>query len=238
MATPIYLKKCISTNDEILRFLPLMEEKFVAIYTFNQTGGKGQYGNSWETAENLNLAFTIGVPANAIQLPHHLFNFHTALLVADFVANLTNEKIEIKWPNDLILRNKKISGLLIDKMKVSESDYFIIGIGINILQKNFAHLPKAGSLFTQTGLQFDLHHVAHSLSDNLALHIIENISAEEILKKINQLLFRKEMVSVFEINSLRQNGIIIEIDKEGFLWVELEKNGLRKFYHKEIELLY
>ena len=46
------------------------------------------------------------------------------------------------------------------------------------------------------------------------------------------------MVSVFEIKGIRQNGIIRNVDEEGFLWVELENQGLQKFYNKEIELLY
>ena len=37
---------------------------------------------------------------------------------------------------------------------------------------------------------------------------------------------------------MRQNGIIRNADENGFLWVDLEKDGLKKFYHKEIELLY
>ena len=59
---------------------------------------------------------------------------------------------------------------------------------------------------------------------------------EEIIG--NQNLFRKDIISVFEINKMRQNGIIKNADEKGFLWVDLEKDGLKKFYHKEIELLY
>jgi len=46
------------------------------------------------------------------------------------------------------------------------------------------------------------------------------------------------LVSVFEIDQIRQNGIIKEVDDAGFLVVDLEKDGLKKFFHKEIELLY
>lgn len=238
MATLIYLKKCVSTNDEILHFLNLPTKGFLAIYTFNQTDGKGQYGNSWKTAENLNLAFTIAVPTNLLKLPEHLFNFHTALLVADFLANMTHEKIEIKWPNDVIIKNKKIAGLLIEKKKAGEKHFYLLGIGLNVLQTNFQNLPKAGSLLTQTGEKFSLHELANALSNYLSDHLTVEISEENVLVKINHRLFKKEMVSVFEIRRLRQNGIIKEIDQDGFLWVELENDGLQKFYHKEIELLY
>ncbi|MGZ5192906.1 MAG: biotin--[acetyl-CoA-carboxylase] ligase, partial [Kaistella sp.] len=63
-------------------------------------------------------------------------------------------------------------------------------------------------------------------------------STEELFGRINQNLFRKDKVSVFERKGLRQNGIIKKVDEAGFLWVDLENQGLQKFYNKEIELLY
>ncbi len=45
-------------------------------------------------------------------------------------------------------------------------------------------------------------------------------------------------VSVFEKNEVRQNGIIQNVDENGYIWIDLENEGLQKFFHKEIELLY
>ncbi len=238
MNPAFYLKECTSTNDEIERFLLYGNSEIQAIYTFNQTKGKGQYGNSWESPENLNIAYSVAVPMEKIKTPEYLFNFHTAVILADFLAILTKSKAEIKWPNDIIIKNKKVSGILIERKSIGKISYFIIGIGLNVLQRNFVHLPKAGSLLTQTGLEFDLEDLANALNKYFTEHLIINISEEELLKKLNQNLFRKDLVSVFEIEKTRQNGIIRSVDENGFLWVELENNGLQKFYHKEIELLY
>jgi BirA family biotin operon repressor/biotin-[acetyl-CoA-carboxylase] ligase len=62
-------------------------------------------------------------------------------------------------------------------------------------------------------------------------------SDQEILDGFNKSLFRKDQVSVFEIEKERQNGIIRHADEKGELWIELE-DGMRSFYHKEIKLLY
>ena len=51
-------------------------------------------------------------------------------------------------------------------------------------------------------------------------------------------LYRKNEVSVFEKNEVRQNGIIQKVDENGYIWIDLENEGLQKFFHKEIELLY
>ena len=63
-------------------------------------------------------------------------------------------------------------------------------------------------------------------------------SENKILTEYNHELFRKDEISVFQKNDLRQNGIIKNADKNGFLWIDLENEGLQKFFHKEIELLY
>ena len=158
--------------------------------------------------------------------------------MADFLAIMTKDAVEIKWPNDLIIWNKKVSGFLIEEKTIENISYYIIGIGINVLQENFAHLPKAGSLLTQTGVKLNLEDLANSLHEYWSVNLAKEISEDEILRKLNQILFKKNEVAVFEINGLRQNGIIKKVDKEGFLWVELEKYGLKKFFHKEIDLLY
>lgn len=238
MAPALYLKECASTNDEIERFLPYNTPEIFAVYTFHQTKGKGQYGNSWDSPQNLNLAYSLAIPCENIKILPSLFNFHTAAVLREFVANLTKTKTEIKWPNDLIVKNKKISGILIEQKKINGTPYFIIGIGLNILQESFENLLKAGSLLTQTGIRFDPDEVANGLHEFLIKEIFEEISGIEILHQLNENLFRKDLVSVFDIAGARQNGIIKNVDEAGFLWVELEHSGLQKFYHKQLELLY
>lgn len=237
--TPVfYLKECSSTNDEIDAYLLYEKAEILAVYTFNQTKGKGQYGNSWISPKNMNLAYSLAIPAEKIKVRENLFNFRTATVLRDYLANLTKVSVEIKWPNDLIVGNKKISGILIEKKNIDGKPYFIIGIGVNVLQQDFENLPKAGSLLTQTGVHFDLVEFADQLHQYLVDHLTKEKTDTEILEQVNDHLFRMNVVSVFEVEGIRQNGIIRDVDEDGFLWVELENGGLQKFFHKEIEMLY
>lgn len=237
--TPVfYLKECSSTNDEIDAYLLYEKAEILAVYTFNQTKGKGQYGNSWISPKNMNLAYSLAIPAEKIKVRENLFNFRTATVLRDYLANLTKVSVEIKWPNDLIVGNKKISGILIEKKNIDGKPYFIIGIGVNVLQQDFENIPKAGSLLTQTGVHFDLVEFADQLHQYLVDHLTKEKTDTEILEQVNDHLFRKNVVSVFEVEGIRQNGIIRDVDEDGFLWVELENGGLQKFFHKEIEMLY
>ena len=236
MNSLIYFNNCASTQDELIDFLNqhYLSEDFLAVYTFNQTKGRGQYGNSWENLPEENLAYSFALKTKNINVSDTCFNFYTAILVRDFIANLTKTEVKIKWPNDLILKNKKICGMLFEKSK----NYFVVGIGINILQENFKNLPKAGSVLSQTGLSFELKAFTESLHQYLFEHLVQKEIPNNILELYQLHLYRKNEVSVFEKNEVRQNGIIQNVDENGYIWIDLENEGLQKFFHKEIELLY
>ena len=236
MNSLIYFNNCASTQDELIDFLNqhYLSEDFLAVYTFNQTKGRGQYGNSWENLPEKNLAYSFALKTKNINVSDTCFNFYTAILVRDFIANLTKTEVKIKWPNDLILKNKKICGMLFEKDK----NYFVVGIGINILQENFKNLPKAGSVLSQTGLFFELKAFTESLHQYLFEHLVQKEIPNNILELYQLHLYRKNEVSVFEKNEVRQNGIIQKVDENGYIWIDLENEGLQKFFHKEIELLY
>ncbi|WP_226063706.1 biotin--[acetyl-CoA-carboxylase] ligase [Kaistella polysaccharea] len=238
MTNLFYLPECSSTQDEIKQFVISENPTEIAVYTFHQTKGKGQYGNSWQLGENLNIAYSLAIPTASINLADHLLNFRTAELLAEFLANLTQDPVAIKWPNDIIIINKKVAGLLIEKKIMNKVSYFVVGIGLNVLQKDFETLSKAGSLLTQTGINHDLHSLAERLHHYLVQHFRREVSAENVLQNLNDKLYRKNEVSVFEIEEVRQNGIIEKVDQAGYLWVDLEHSGLQKFFHKEIQLLY
>ncbi|MBO9692824.1 biotin--[acetyl-CoA-carboxylase] ligase [Chryseobacterium sp.] len=237
MSQLFYLKECSSTNDEISKFLLYGDSNFIGLHTFNQTKGRGQYGNIWTQTAGKNLAYTLAVNTQNILCSDFIFNYYTAMVIRDFLAKLSDSEIKIKWPNDIILKGKKIVGILIEKKKINQNNYFILGAGINILQENFDEISHAGSLLTQTGIHFDLEELALNLHEYLCEKLKNIPPDQKILDGFNKNLFRKDQISVFEIEKERQNGIIRNADEKGELWIELE-DGMRSFYHKEVKLLY
>ena len=159
------------------------------------------------------------------------------MLVKKFIANLTDKSVKIKWPNDIIVQNKKVCGILLEKKKIKGNQYFIIGIGINILQEEFDDISNAGSLYTQTKGCFDL----KEFTEDFHIIMTQNLklipSESEILNLFNKNLYKKDEISVFEKEEVRQNGIIRFADENGEIHIEFE-NGVQSFYHKEIKLLY
>lgn len=237
MAPLIYTEKTASTNDAILSLIMDRNEN-IGLYTMHQTAGRGQYGNRWQSEPGKNLAYSLAVKKPPLALPESLFNYHTASLVRTFLANLTKKPVMVKWPNDIILNNKKVAGMIMERIKLQEADLYIVGIGINVLQEDFNELPKAGSLKTQAAFDGDIHNFTAEFHAFISSEILKISSHEDVMLNYNAHLFRKDKISVFELNGLRQNGIIKTAAVDGKLLVDLEQDGTGSFYHKEITLLY
>lgn len=199
---------------------------------------KGYAGNEWQVEANLNLTFSLLIKSDLDYTDLIYLNEWIALSLHTSLSAYT-PGIEVKWPNDILLHGKKICGVLIENYKYKDQMHSIIGIGININQTDFNHLPKATSLFLETAKSYDIVSV---LTDILTVfekeyHHIMDKHFKDIHNHYNQLLFRKDVESLFIIDDKEQIGIIRSSTTRGTLMVEL--NGeLREFLHKQIELVY
>ena len=131
----IHYESIDSTNIEALRYL---EKNSVSEPTWliaeQQTSGRGRMGSSWVSTKG-NLFSTLIYPIvwDLKILP--MLSCLVALAVHETISyyiNSTN-KIEIKWPNDILVNNAKISGVLIENVLSGKKKYSIIGIGINVV---------------------------------------------------------------------------------------------------------
>ena len=239
MSNLIYLNTCSSTNDEILLHYHSTYDDFSCVYTFNQTLGRGQNGNIWKSNSNENLAISFIVQEIPSFEPT-FFSFFIAAELRKFMEEKSLLKTEIKWTNDIIIFNKKVAGILIEKHR----HHIIIGIGINVNQKDFQNLPKASSLKNLTSQEFELHLLALELQQFFqhAYQKIEFLYLETYEKNLiceyNQHLFRKGKVSVFKHQNLFKNGIIQEVLFDGTIKILFDDNNINSFKNKEIELIY
>jgi BirA family biotin operon repressor/biotin-[acetyl-CoA-carboxylase] ligase len=134
------IKETASTNDLLKDYRQQHnpEEGFV-IFTPNQTAGKGQRGNSWESESGKNITFSILFYPDFLPLnKHFLLSETVALGVRDALSEYLPD-IKIKWSNDIYFQDRKLAGILIENEitgdKITSS---IAGIGVNVNQKIFS----------------------------------------------------------------------------------------------------
>ena len=134
----IWLQSIDSTNDEAKRRISILDNLSV-LSAFCQTSGHGQRGNSWSSEPGANLIFSIILKDKYMIKAYDQFVLSeiTALSVTDFLAKY-GINASIKWPNDIYVGKRKICGILVENTLRGDSlSSSIIGIGLNINQRNF-----------------------------------------------------------------------------------------------------
>ncbi len=156
----LHFPSLASTNASASEMLTEMQvSEGTVISTFNQFAGRGQMGNTWACLPDENIAMSIILmPKFLSPQRQFLLNCITALAVRDTLARHTNKQVSVKWPNDVLIEDKKVCGILIQNTLSSNQILTsIVGIGLNINQTIFSpDLPYASSLAIETGEQFDL----------------------------------------------------------------------------------
>lgn len=153
-----YLTSCHSTNDiaahKVRSGLAGHGEVFI---TDEQTAGRGQQGSSWksETGQNLTFSFVLK-PERLLIKDQFRLSQCIALGVRNYAASVAGEEARIKWPNDVLIGEKKVSGILIENsVRGNLILSSVVGIGINLNQTTFPH-ERITSLAKVSGLAFRL----------------------------------------------------------------------------------
>jgi BirA family biotin operon repressor/biotin-[acetyl-CoA-carboxylase] ligase len=238
----------LSAIDSTNRFLKqLAQETTLEDYTIvvaeRQTEGKGQRGASWISESDKGLAFSCLFNYQAGVLSDiFVLNCIAALSVVSVLQRMSSIDFYIKWPNDILAEQKKICGILIENsIKSTTEIQSIIGIGINVNQKQFDQLPQATSLAILERKPFDkellLLQIAKELVHNLEK--LHQVGIDYFWDCYHEKLFKRGMVSTFEdFQGNRFVGKIVSVTKEGKLHVILDQDQQAFFDIKEIKMLY
>ena len=215
---------------------------YLTVFTPVQTAGVGQYGAKWQSEPNTNLTFsTLFIPKNLTIERAFILNMLVPLAVVK-VLKAQNIAAEIKWPNDIIIERKKVGGILIENIVQGQQIVkSVIGIGLNVNQRDFSGLPKASSLVNITGRTFKVKKLLKEVM-NAFEEMLEKVSAtsfEQVYEEYQEYLFQKGKVSAFRPKTGKDfMGIIRGVTPNGALIVATETEEIKQFQLKEVELLY
>lgn len=143
-----------STNKTAAELIGLSKVQHGAvIMASEQTAGRGQRGRSWDTQPGLDLAASIVLqPKDLRAEDQFVLSKLVALAVADVVGPMVQEKVGVKWPNDVLVGRRKIAGILIENELMGERVVnSIVGIGINVNSSGFPEDLMATSLLMERG---------------------------------------------------------------------------------------
>lgn len=181
----------------------------------SQTAGRGRYGRTWQSPKG-NLYMSLVLPdlgKNNVAIP-----FLTAVAVAD---SLPGFDISLKWPNDVLLSGKKLSGILIEKAQ----DKLVVGIGVNVMTS-----PEEGILYPTANLAGRLRPMTLAkrilLQYNTLLDLLDKKGFKEIRKRwLGYATGLHKKISIHLADTELQ-GIFKGIDAKGALLLK-QKSGTR-----------
>ncbi|HPW90424.1 MAG TPA: biotin--[acetyl-CoA-carboxylase] ligase [Paludibacteraceae bacterium] len=224
----IHLPEVDSTNVWLRNNLAHYRHGFV-ISTDYQTCGKGQVNTHWESERGANLLFTLLLEPCKIPVEQQ---FLLSQLISISIVNTLRQELDmpvtIKWPNDIYVGDKKMSGILIENTimdgKLSKA---IVGIGLNVNQQTFtSDAPNPVSMYQLRSKFFDREALLHKLTTKILVDYEQfNLTqSNQLQTTYYELLYRNKGYHLFrtakeefeaEINSVLPNGPIQLRTKKG-----------------------
>ena len=133
----IYYTVTKSTTDDIWELYNETGQTKALIITDNQTAGKGRNNNKWisQPSKSITCSFILEQIFNDEQVS--LYSILIPVSIIKGIKNFSQIDLQIKWPNDIVYKNKKVGGILIESKLRKNISIFNIGIGLNVNENNF-----------------------------------------------------------------------------------------------------
>lgn len=162
-----------STNLTVKQLAEKGEESGAVVVSEIQLKGRGRLGRQWQSLATESLYFSVLVRSDISAEKASGITLLAGLCVCKALRKLCGIDAKIKWPNDIIVGNKKICGILTElSANGVNMNYAVIGIGINISNRSFAKdiANKAGSIYLASGIEYSKQAVLCAVLNELDLY--------------------------------------------------------------------
>ncbi|NLJ83835.1 MAG: biotin--[acetyl-CoA-carboxylase] ligase [Halanaerobiaceae bacterium] len=214
-----------------------------------QTAGRGRLGRDWYSPKGSGLWLSIILRPDLPPLDSPLLTVIASLAVLEALQELEeglaaggqqgNKKLQIKWPNDILLGGKKLAGILTELSLSSKINYAVVGIGINVNQEKFP--AELGSIATSLKREYKKEIDRLELFEKLILsferyysRLVNNEGSELIQEWKERMDIIGREVSIHD-NERTYQGRVLDIGKLGELLLESEGEILR-FWAGDVSL--
>lgn len=206
----------------------------LTIVARSQGNGRGQRGRVWVDEPGQSLLMSVIVTPKQAIWEQFVFSASVAVSIVNVLQNfLPGHTIHIKWPNDIIIHDKKAGGILIENvLRGSRWTHSIIGLGLNVHQTHFpALLPYATSLTAASGRPFDMTQIRDRVREHILSAVLYPISTARIMQAYNDLLYKRGELQKFSDYNGSWMATILHARTDGSIEVRKEGTGDVLFFH-------
>jgi BirA family biotin operon repressor/biotin-[acetyl-CoA-carboxylase] ligase len=226
----VHLESVDSTNNyAAIVFKEGRIEHGTVIMADIQTNGRGQRGNTWQSGAFENLTMSIAIDPNLCKINNLISLNHITSIALFKIVSSYCKNVKIKWPNDIVVGENKIAGILIESQFSGNKMQSIVGIGLNVNQTEFEN-SKSTSLSAESNKNLNIKYLLFEYISffNETLREFQQLGENHIHLFFDNHLWLKEVESKFIRNDEVFNGVIINTDKTG--QINIDVNGDLKSY--------
>jgi BirA family biotin operon repressor/biotin-[acetyl-CoA-carboxylase] ligase len=203
---------------------------FTVVVAGRQKQGRGRLKRTWLSSQG-GLYFTIVVRPQIPPVLSSRVNFAASMILAQTLRNMFNINAMVKWPNDVLVDGRKISGILSEmEAEIDRVSFISIGIGINVNNDPTPHEPMATSLKKILGKKVPRIEVLKVFLDRFedALNDADFDNVVSEWKRYTQTLNRHvRIVTAHEVSE----GLAVDVDDNGALMLKLADGSVKKIIY-------
>lgn len=227
-----------STNNYAMKLInDDNAEPGLTIVARKQTAGKGQRDRKWTDEAGKSLLMSIVVcPKHSLE-DQFAFNAAIVVSIANVLQNfMPQARVRIKWPNDLIINDKKAGGLLIENvLHGSQWKFSIVGLGLNVMQAEMGEgLPNATSLYREGYLAKDLNSIREVLCQHIMAAVNFPAPISRTMDQYNRYLYKRNELQVLEQGGSIIETTIVEATEDGRLRTRLPTGENNYYVHGSV----
>ena len=202
--TVYFRRETGSTNEDAEELAADGKEHGTLVVTDHQVAGHGRCGRGWESNKGENIAMTLLLRPQVKPDKASMITLIMAVAVADVFSKSTEEKVTIKWPNDVLINNKKVCGILTQMSTKPDSiDYVVCGVGINVNNESFDESisSTATSLLIESGRKHSRADIIIGIMDHFEYYY-------EMFAEMEDLSFLVSMYDGYLVNKDREVRVL------------------------------
>jgi BirA family transcriptional regulator, biotin operon repressor / biotin---[acetyl-CoA-carboxylase] ligase len=204
------VESCESTQALVDTSLP----EGALVVSDHQTAGRGRLGRSWEAPPGKALLFSILLrPPPERNVPE--LSLVAGIAVADALERTLDLSVQLKWPNDVMLRRRKVAGCLAEV----RDGVVVLGIGLNVNQTREELPENAGSLLTLTGRETDRETLLSALLQDLEARY--SAWSEGGLDAVYEGLGPRDFLRGRRVSVNGTSGVATMVNREGRLEIQV-----------------
>ena len=181
----VLFKNHLSSTNDYFKYKYIKDQCPIIIITNNQRASRGRNNKIWYSFNQKSLSFSLCLKLNANQTELGKLNYLSCLAALRAFKDTTNHALSIKWPNDIYLDNKKVSGILIESQSSGKDIFLSLGIGINI---NIDESFNVNQPHSNLGTNINHTKLIYLFCNNL-VNFLNTENYDELVKEFNDNLF-------------------------------------------------